>query len=108
MLFLLIALLQINLNESLDSFGIWNKTIQYIIEGKMKVPGSMNYFIFDESNITALDINGEKMNTLYQKQKEIFDDYSVPNYIFACDNLEETTELLVNTTHNLAFLLRMV
>ena len=108
MIFLLIALLQINLHESLDSFGIWNKTIQYIIEGKMKVPGSMNYFIFDESNITALDINGEKMNTLYQKQKEIFDDYSVPNYIFACDNLEETTELLVNTTHNLAFLLRMV
>ena len=87
MFFLLIALLQINLHESLDSFGIWNKTIQYIIEGKMKVPGSMNYFIFGESNITALDINGEKMNTLYQKQKEIFDDYSVPNYIFACDNL---------------------
>ena len=106
MILLLLALLQINLHESSDSYGIWNKTKYYIKEGKMKVPVGYNYFIFDESNITGLDINGAKMNTLYQSQKEIYDEYGVPNYIFACDNLEERTEKLIDTTHNLALFLK--
>ena len=72
----------------------------------MKVPSDMNFFIFDESNITALDINGDRMNNLYINQKEIFDKYSVPNYIFVVDSQDESTEELSVTTHNLAEYLR--
>ena len=94
MISFLILLLQLNLYNFSDSSYIFEKTVQYIKEGKMKVPSDMNFFIFDESNITALDINGDRMNNLYINQKEIFDKYSVPNYIFAVDSQDESTEEL--------------
>ena len=72
----------------------------------MNAPKSMNYFIFDESNITALDINGEEMNDLYFEQKFMLDYYNVPNYIFAVDSLDESKENLDDTTNNLAEYLR--
>jgi len=107
MLSIILLLLQIDLYYLLsDSSTIFNMTIQYIKEGKMKVPKDMNYFIFDESNITSLDINGNKMNDLYNKQKEIFEKLSIPNYIFAVDSQDESTEGLTETTHNLAKYLR--
>ena len=107
MFLLILALLQINLYESSDSYEIWNKTQQYISEGRMKVFDGMNYFIFDESNITGLDINGTKMYYLHQNQKELFDNYSVSNYIFACDYLENNTkDYLTIFTHNLANFIR--
>jgi len=106
MLSFLLLLLQIDLYKLSDSSTIFNMTIQYIKEGKMKVPKDMNYFIFDESNRTALDINGNKMNVLYNKQKEIFEKHNIPNYIFVVDSQDESTEGLTKTTHNLAEYLR--
>ena len=106
MLSFLLLLLQIDFYTLSNSSTIFNMAIQYIKEGKMKVPKDMNYFIFDESNVTALDINGNKMNDLYNKQKEIFDKHSIANYIFIVDSQDESTEGLTNTTHNLAEYLR--
>ena len=46
------------------------------------------------------------MNNLYKKQNEIYNKYGVPNYIFAVDSQDESTETLTDTTHNLAEYLR--
>ena len=102
MISFILLLLQLNLYNFSNSSTIFEKTVQYIKEGKMKVPNDMNYFIFDESNITALDINGDKMNNLYIKQKEIFDKYGVPNYIFAFDSHDESTEFFSVAADKLA------
>ena len=107
MISLLILILQLNLRELSNAFTIFNKTVQYINEGKIKVPEGMNYFIFDEFNFTALDINGDKMNNLYLKQWEIFDNKSVSNYIFVVGSLDESYETIEKTTHNLAEYLRV-
>jgi hypothetical protein len=71
-------------------------------EGKMIYPNDKNYFIFDESNYTALDINGTRMKTLYKKQEDLYKTYWIPNYIFAVDKQDENIESCANATHNLA------
>ncbi len=68
----------------------------------MRVSKNMNYFIFDESNYTSLDINGTEMNDLFLTQQELYDDYDIPNYIFVVDNQNIEIESLDEATHNLA------
>ena len=102
MYFFLLIFLQINLYSFSPSDTIWDKTLKYINEGKMKVFEGRNFFIFDESNYTKLDINGSKMEALYQKQKELHINYGIPNYIFAVNNHNEDSESLTQATHNLA------
>mgnify|MGYP002625159324 CR=1 FL=1 len=102
MLFLLFIFLQINLYSLSPSDTIWKKTLEYITKGRIKVPEGRNFFVFDESNYTSLDINSDKMKILYQKQNELFAKYGIPNYIFAVDNHNENSELLTVATHNLA------
>lgn len=102
MSFLLFIFLQINLCNFYPSDTIWKKTLKYIAEGKMKVFEGRNFFIFDESNYTSLDINDDKMEILYQKQKELYINYGIPNYIFVVDNHNENSESLTEATHNLA------
>jgi hypothetical protein len=68
----------------------------------MKVFEGRNFFIFDESNYTKLDINGSKMESLFQKQKELHINYGIPNYIFVVKNHNEDSESLTQATHNLA------
>ena len=106
MLYLVCIIILINLHNFLPSDDIWNKTLQYMEEGKMKFPDDKNYFIFDESNYTALDINGDKMEALFKKQKYLYETYKVPNYIFAVDNQDENLEPRSNATSNLAALLK--
>ena len=106
MLSFLLLILQLDLYALSDSSTIFNKTIQYINEGKVKVPKDMNYFIFDESDVTALNANANIMIELFQKQKEIYDKHSIPNYISVVDSQDESTEGLTETTHNLAEYLR--
>ena len=62
----------------------------------------MNYFIFDELNVTALDINGNKMNSLYQSQKGISDNKGISNYIFVVGHLNEGKDKMQDITTNLA------
>ena len=104
MLLLLLILLQINPHQFIDSYEIWNKTLDYIKKGKMNVPKGMNYFIFDEFNFTGLDINGGKMKLLFQTQKEIYENHSIPNYIFAVSILSQYN--LDDITHGLAAYLK--
>ena len=106
MFYLLCIIISINLYNLLPSDDIWNKTLQYMKEGKMYYPANKKYFIFDESNYTALDINGTKMKALYEKQKNLSDLYIVPNYIFAVDNQNEDLETREQATSNLAALLK--
>ena len=106
MFYLVCIFLLINLCNLLPSDNIWNKTLQYMDEGKMKYPDDKNYFIFDESNYTALDINGTKMEALFEKQKYLYEKYKIPNYIFAVDKQDENIESNANATHNLAALLK--
>ena len=98
---LFILFLELNLHRALPSDEIWNKTQLYIKEGKMNVPPYLQYFIFDESNYTALDINSEKMNYLYLNQFEL-SLYGVLNYIFIVDELNQSIESLESVTNNLA------
>ena len=102
MLSFLLVLLRLHLYGQSNSYQIFKKVQQYRLDGKMKCPSNMNYFIFDESNITKLDINGNKMNDLYKKQNEIANKRSVPNYIFAVDSQDESTETFKETSDNLA------
>ena len=106
MFYLVCIFLLINLCNLLPSDVIWNKTLQYMDEGKMRYPDDKNYFIFDESNYTALDINGTKMEALFIKQKYLYEKYKIPNYIFAVDNQDDNIETNSNATHNLAALLK--
>lgn len=102
MLFLLFIFLPINLYSLSPSDTIWKKTLEYITKERIKVPEGRNFFVFDESNYTSLDINGDKMKVLYQKQNKLFSNYGIPNYIFVVDNHNENSELLTEATHNLA------
>ena len=86
--------------NTLPSEEIWKKVEQYIEQKKM-ILNSKNYFIFDEDNYTQLDINGTKMQILYEKQKEFYLNYSTSNYIFVMKNLNEKTESLKDATYNL-------
>ena len=70
------------------------------MDGKMLVK-NRNFFIFDESNYTALDINSPIMNKLYQKQEILFQKYNISNYIFIVDNLDEKQESIESATFNL-------
>ena len=87
--FILIIISFIKISTSLPSDNIWIKALSYIEEGKMIINENKTHFIFDESNYTALDINGQKMNILYEKQEKIFKKYNMSNYIFIVDNLDE-------------------
>ena len=102
MIYLVYIFILINLYNLLPSDDIWNKTLQYMKEGNMVYPDDKNYFIFDESNYTALDINGTKMEALYKKQKDLYETYNIPNYIYAVDNQDENIESITNATSNLA------
>ena len=99
---ILMILLQLELSIWYTSSDIFDKTIRYIQDGKMRVSKNMNYFIFDESNYTSLDINGTEMNDLFLTQQELYDDYDIPNYIFVVDNQNIEIESLDEATHNLA------
>ena len=77
----LVILLQLVLFIQSPSSDIWSKAMKYMQEGKMKYPKDMNYFIFDESNYTALEINGTEMNDLFLSQQELYKDFGIPNYI---------------------------
>ena len=96
--FLFISLIKIF--YFLPSDLIWKKTQLYMENGKMLVK-NRNFFIFDESNYTALDINSPIMNKLYQKQENFFQKYNISNYIFIVDNLDEKQESIESATFNL-------
>ena len=89
-------ILVINLIISLPSDEIWNKTMKYYKENKMLV-FNKKQFIFDEYNYTRLSINDTKMKTLYKKQDEIYDLFSVSTFIFLIQHINETEEDLMVT-----------
>jgi len=102
MFYLVCIIIHINLYNLLPSDDIWNKMLKYMEEGKMIYSPGKNYFIFDESNYTALDINGDKMSALYTKQNNLYNNYRIPNYIFAVDKQDENLEIITDATSNLA------
>ena len=67
----------------------------------MIINENKTHFIFDESNYTALDINGSKMNILYEKKENISKKYNISNYIFIIENLDENEESIEAATFNL-------
>ena len=86
---------------SLPSDEIWKKTLEYIEEGKMIIPEHKYYFIFDEKNYTALDINSYKMKKLYELQENIYLEHNLSNYIFIVDSVDEKKESIENTAINI-------
>jgi len=76
-----------SLNES-PSYRIWNEVKNSIANGEIIY--DKNHFIFDEANITGLDIHSQKMQALFQKQKEIYDaNDKFANFIFIIQNIDE-------------------
>ena len=53
-----------------------------------------NYFIYDEKNYTQLDIYGEKMITLRNKQYNTYQKNGLSNYIFIIESLDEEEQSL--------------
>ena len=47
------------------------------------------YFIYDEQNYLKEKIDSTKMIALYEKQKKIYDQYGIPNYIILVDYINE-------------------
>jgi len=79
------------LASSLPSEDLWNKTLQYISEGKMKT-FEKKHFVFDEENYTSLDINSDEMNALYWEQEKLYKTYNLTSFLFICKNLNRTIE----------------
>ena len=70
------------------SSPIWNELKNSIANGKIVY--DKTHFIFDEKNITGLDIHSPKMEALYQKQKQIYEeDDNLANFIFIIENIDE-------------------
>ena len=62
-----------------------------------------NYFIYDERNFTKLDIHGEKMKALNQKQYETYNRNSyLSNYIFIIESIDESEQSLENVANKLS------
>ena len=74
---------------------IWNKFLEYYNSDKIIVT-DYHHFIFDESNYTGLDINGDQMRELYERQENISQKYQISNYIFVADNIDESQESIEN------------
>ena len=92
MKFYFVLVLQVIISvSSLPSEDLWNKTMQYISEGKIKT-FEKKHFIFDEDNYTALDINSEEMNALYFEQEKLYKAYNLTSFLFICKNLNRTIE----------------
>lgn len=90
--YLLILVLQVIISfSSLPSEDLWNKTIQYISEGKIKT-FEKKHFIFDEENYTALGIDSDEMNALYFEQEKLYKTYNLTTFLFICKNLNRTIE----------------
>ena len=98
--YLLIVLQVIIISVStLPSEDLWNKTLRYISEGKMK--SFRYYFIFDEENYTALNINSTEMNSLYSKQNDLYNKYSLRTFLFICKKLDRTIEDAYSIRNNI-------
>ena len=91
-LIVFLFIFQINLLATFPSDDIWNKIKKYINQGKMIVNKNKTHFIFDETNYTKLDINSTKMQDLYKRQEQIFQETKMANYIIIVDNLDESIE----------------
>ena len=91
-----IFILIINSIFSLPSDEIWNKTMQFFKEKKM-LDFNKKHFIFDEYNYTKLDINDIKMQSLYEKQNDIYNNYHITTFIFLVKYINETEEPLNST-----------
>ena len=99
--FYLLIVLQVIISVStLISDDLWNKTLQYISEGKVNTFGK-NCFIFDEENYTALSINSLEMNLLYDKQRYLYYLYSLRSFLFICKKLDRTIEDVYSIRNNI-------
>ena len=80
--FLLVLVLSFNITvSSFPTDDLWNKTLQYISEKRVKSFG-VKHLIFDENNYTGHDINSKEMNILYNYQERLYNKYSVSSFLF--------------------------
>ena len=79
---------------------IYKEMNDFIKNGSM-IKENDYYFIFDEKNYTAYDVHGERMNDLYEKQRELYDKYGIANYIFVIEQFKQNKENLDIFTDNL-------
>ena len=86
-------------SEVLDSNGIWNKLQSFINEGKMDF--NYNYFIFDLKDYASIYSDSSKRYTFNQKQKYLYDKYSIKNYLFIVDDFDSSKETISTLTKNL-------
>ena len=79
---------------------IWDKFLEYYRNDEIVVT-DYHHFIFDESNYTGLDINGDEMRELYERQGNISQKYQISNYIFVADNIDESQESIEDAADSL-------
>ena len=79
---------------------IWDKFLEYYRNDEIVVT-DYHHFIFDESNYTGLDIYGDEMRELYERQENIFQKYQISNYIFVADNIDESQESIEDAADSL-------
>ena len=100
-LFLSIQILAVYSSTILPSEEIWLSVKSYAAQGLMVY--HKNFFIYDEKNYTKLDIYGEKMKTLYEKQNTTYNKNNyLSNYIFVIESLDESEQILEDVADKLS------
>ena len=98
LLFLFSLLFRIFL--SLPSQEIWLKTRQYLNKYSI-FSFNIHYFIYDEGYID-LDPTSSLIEGILDKQKLLYENYTLNNYIFLIKNLYESQESIEDVVDNLA------
>lgn len=68
-----------------SSLEIWGKSQQYL---KKYGLNSKYHFIYDQNQYTRYLPTDKKMKELYEKQKSLYKEYNLTNYIFLIENID--------------------
>ena len=85
---------------SLPSEEIWSKTVKYL--QKFNISLYQDYFIYDEKSYIGSSLNEDPLNSLVQKQEELYANYTIRNYIFFVEKVNEEEEEIKVTADNLS------
>ena len=89
----------------LPSTVIW-KNVDYAIEkGKIVIPKSKKYLIFDQENYIKEKKDSAKMKVLYDMQELLSVNYTIFTYIFLVDYIDEKQEDLESCAIKLSVLI---
>ena len=97
--YLLLIPFIIGIYLSLPSEDIMSKTENYL--ERFNISNLTNYFLYDENYIGS-NPHIYPLNILYEKQLELYDNYTLRNYIFFVEKVNEKEESIEDAADNIA------